>query len=136
MGKKLIIKDADFSVNGLNSREKIVLIKNAVTSSLSGQYASSTSPSQEGWDWYTTGRLQKESNTYVVEGANGAQARFIKIKDNAVSLSAIITLPATLDLSDADEFALNFRLATSNPSITAISPIDVNLLDDIFLYPI
>ena len=136
MGKKLIIKDADFSVNGLNSREKIVLIKNMLTSSLSGQYASSTSPSQEGWDWYSTGRLQKESNTYVVEGVNGAQARYIKIKNNAVLSRSVITLPATLDISDADEFTLNFRLATSNPVIAEVSPIDVNLLDDIFLYPI
>lgn len=133
MGKKLIIKGADFSVNGMDSREKIVLIKNSFIRSRDGVFISTTSPEQEGWGWYTTGRLIKKSNTYVVEGVNGAQARYLKFKNNELILRSIITLPATLELSDADEFALNFRLGASNPFIPEISPIDESLLDDIFL---
>ena len=136
MGKKLIIKGADFSENGIVSRDKIVLIKDTYVQNGSGLVITYDN-NDNGWglNWYTTGRLIKQHNTYQLEGANGASARFLKIKDNSVIEATIVTLPITLDVSNADEFALNFVLVGQNPTST-IPPIDVNLLDDIFLYPI
>ena len=135
MGKKLIIKGADFSENGIVSREKIVLIKDTYIEASTGVVRTPANDGGMGLNWYTTGRLTKKSNTYRLEGADGASARFLKIKDNSVLESSIITLPITLDVSNADEFAFNFPIEGRFPG-SEVPIIDENLLDDIFLYPL